>query len=111
VHYPGGSFTAVTAFLRRAEIAAFALQHRLALVGGGRAAAQAGYLLGWGADIPELFRRAAGYVDKILRGVAPGDLPVEQPTKFELLVNRRTARELGLTLPSELLLRADEVIG
>jgi putative ABC transport system substrate-binding protein len=66
--------------------------------------------MSYSANFPDLFRRTAGVVDKILRGSKPGDIPVEQPSKFDLVINLRTAKALGLTIPEPLLLRADEVI-
>ena len=73
-------------------------------------AARDGGLLSYGADTVDLFRRAASYVDRILRGVKPGDLPVQFPTKYEMVVNLKTAKALGLTVPQSILLSADEVI-
>jgi putative ABC transport system substrate-binding protein len=94
----------------RAEIAGLAIAAHLPSVFDERDYALAGGLMSYGANVGELYRRAAGYVDKVLRGARPGDLPIEQPTKFELVVNLKTARALGITLPPPILARADEVI-
>jgi putative ABC transport system substrate-binding protein len=90
-------------------LAGLAMQKRLPSAGF-KEFAEAGGLLGYGVDIVGLFRRAAYFVDKILKGAKPGDLPIEQPTKFELVINLKTAKALGLTIPPSLLGRADEVI-
>ncbi len=97
-------------FGERRYLAELALKHRLPTVHGAREYVEAGGLIAYGADRAELLRRAAGYVDKILKGAKPADLPVEQPTKFELVVNLKTAKALGLTIPPSLLSRADEII-
>jgi putative ABC transport system substrate-binding protein len=94
----------------RVRINALALGARLPTIHGVRAYVEAGGLMSYGANFPELFRRAGDYVDKILRGAKPADLPVEQPTKFDLVINLKSAKALGLTVPPTLLARADEVI-
>ncbi|HWN54455.1 MAG TPA: ABC transporter substrate-binding protein [Methylomirabilota bacterium] len=99
-----------TLFEHQRHIAELATKTRLPVISPWRQAAQFGALVSYGADISEMFRRVAVYVDKILRGTKPGDLPVEQPTKFELVINLKTAQALGLTIPPSLLARADEVI-
>jgi putative ABC transport system substrate-binding protein len=72
--------------------------------------AEAGGLLVYGVSIPDLFRRSVSYIDRILKGARPGDLPIEQPTKLEVIVNLKTAKALGLTIPPAVLARADEII-
>ena len=97
-------------FTYRKRIADFAIAARLPSLGGYREDVNAGGLVSYGANLPELFRRAASYVDKILKGEKPGDLPVQFPTKFEMIVNLKTAKALGLAVPPSIMLRADEVI-
>ena len=98
-------------FLRRREqIAGLATKYRMPTLAGTRAFVEAGCLMSYGPNLADNFRRAATYVDKILRGARPGDLPFEQPTTLELVINRRTATALGIKLPQALLMRAHEVI-
>jgi putative tryptophan/tyrosine transport system substrate-binding protein len=92
------------------RITALAAKHRLPAIYLGRQYVTDGGLISYGPDFPDLWLRAGGYVDKILKGTKPSDLPVEQPTKFELVINLKTAKELGLTVPPSLLVRADELI-
>ena len=94
----------------RTRIATLAAKSRLPSVSGVREYADAGGLVAYGPNFYELYRRAAAYVDRILKGAKPGDLPIEQPTKFDLVINLKTAKALGLTIPPSLLQRADQVI-
>jgi putative tryptophan/tyrosine transport system substrate-binding protein len=93
-----------------ALVAGFTATNRLPAIGYDRALAEAGLLLVYGPEVKDLFRRAATYVDRILRGARPDELPIEQPAKFELIVNMRTARALGLTIPPSVLAQATETI-
>jgi putative ABC transport system substrate-binding protein len=102
-----GSTLFVTERRRLVDLAA---KNRLPVVYQWREGVDAGGLMAYGPSVPDLFRRAATYVDKILKGAKPGDLPVEQPTKFELVINLKTAKALGLTIPQSLLQRADQVM-
>jgi len=103
--------SADTFFLRNADrLAEIALAHGLPVFGTGRALTEAGILASYGSNISVIARRSATYVQRILQGAKPGDLPIEQPTKFELVINVRTAKALGLTIPQSLMLRADNVI-
>ena len=94
----------------RVLVGDFAKQRRLLSIFGAREFVDAGGLMSYAPDFVETFRRAATYVDKILKGAKPADLPIEQPTKYELVVNLKTAKAIGLTIPQSLLLRADQVI-
>jgi putative ABC transport system substrate-binding protein len=102
----GSAFT----FANRSLIASLAQKNRLPTMFGSRDFVDVGGLMAYGPGVTELWRRSTAFVDKILKGAKPGDLPVEQPTKFELVINLKTAKALGLTIPPSLLRRADEVI-
>jgi putative ABC transport system substrate-binding protein len=92
------------------RISALGIKHRLPTMFDNEQYVQAGGLISYGADLSDMFRRAAIYVDKILKGVKPGDLPVEQPSKFDLVINLKTAKQIGLIIPPNVLARADKVI-
>jgi putative ABC transport system substrate-binding protein len=96
--------------LNRPRVAALAAEHRMPALSLFRLFTTNGGLISYGPDVTDLFRRGGFYIDKILKGTKPADLPIQQPTKFELVINLKTAKELGLTVPPSLLVRADEVI-
>ena len=101
-------FTAAAGNVQR--IAALAAKHRLPAIADGRSYSEAGLLVTYSVDFVEPLRKAAGYVDKILKGAKPGDLPIEVASKYDLIVNLKTARALGITIPPPMLVRAAEVI-
>ena len=105
VVFPDGMFLAQTPL-----IIALAARSRLPAMYGVRELAEAGGLMAYGANLSDMYRRGAYFVDKILKGAKPADLPVEQPAKFEFVINLKTAKALGLTIPQPLLQRADEII-
>jgi putative ABC transport system substrate-binding protein len=107
LYVPGGG---QLMFANEKRTAGFALKSRLPSVDGNRGAVDAGGLMYYGADLADIYRRVAYYVDRILKGAKPADLPVEQPTKFELVINLKTAKQIGLTIPQSMLYRADKVI-
>ena len=109
---PDGLYVPTSPLMRanQKRIAGFALKIRLPSVSGNTEYVDAGGLMSYGADLSDSYRRVAYYVDKILKGAKPADLPVEQPTKFELVINLKTARQIGLTIPPNVLARADRVI-
>ena len=97
-------------FVHVARIVAFAAEHRLPAVYNVREAVDKGGLMSYGSNVNDVFRQLAGIVDKVLKGAKPADIPVEQPTRFELIINLKTATALGLTIPPLLRARADEII-
>jgi len=97
-------------FSQRTQITDLAIKSHLPSIYYAADFVEAGGLMSYGVSVTDLFRRAASYVDKILKGAKPADLPVEQPTKFELVINLKTAKQIGLTIPPNVLARADRVI-
>lgn len=109
-HRVGAVIVRGSLYVQRQRIAALALQHRLPAIHTLKEYAEAGLLVSYGANLADLYRRAASFVDRIAKGANPADLPVEQPTKFDLVLNLRTAQRIGVKIPQSLLLRANAVI-
>jgi ABC-type uncharacterized transport system substrate-binding protein len=109
-HVDGVIVTGPMFFNERARVGQAALAHGIPTIGLQAEMVPYGLLMSYGQDFPDYFRKAAGYVDRILRGAKPADLPVEQPTRFKQVINLKAAKALGFTLPSSLLVTADEVI-
>jgi putative ABC transport system substrate-binding protein len=107
---PGALMVVPDGTIDRASVAAFAIEHRLPSIGTVKEWAEAGFFMSYGTSFADLWRRSATYVDKIIKGAKPGDLPIEQPTKFELVINMKTAKLLGLKIPKSILVQADKVI-
>ena len=97
-------------YVQRKRLADLALERRLPTIAFASEQWEAGMLTTYGPNVPALYRRAGAFIDKILKGANPADLPVEQPTKFELLIDRRTAKAIGITVPPTILARADDVV-
>ena len=108
--FDGASAVGPAMYNERAQVGASAMAHKVPTIAANAEQVPYGLLLSYGPDFPDHFRRAVGYVDKILKGAKPGDLPIEQPTRFKLVINLKTAKALGLTVPPSLLATADEVI-
>ena len=94
----------------REKFVALAAEHRIPVVSGWQEFTRAGGIMSYGPNVAQTYRRVVSYIDKILKGAHPSELPVEQPTRFELVVNLKAAKALGLTIPASVMLRADEVI-
>ena len=104
------ALTSAVLFSQRTRVAELAAKSRVPVVYAQPEYVEAGGLMSYGTSITDLYRRAATYVDKILKGAKPAELPIEQPTKFELVINLKTAKQIGLTIPPNVLARADKVI-
>jgi putative ABC transport system substrate-binding protein len=107
---PGALLVIPDGTIRRDTVSAFVLKHRLPAIGTVKEWAESGFVMSYGTSFADLWRRSATYVDKILKGAKPGDIPIEQPTKFEVVVNMKTAKALGIKIPNSILVRADKVI-